>query len=221
MAELLQMSWFQKLEVSKSLSKDKQLDISSNLAAFTKLTNFQSGICSMIANLQIKNAELAECREMFLRFDANNDGFIDIQELQSVYGDIADLFHLEEPDVVQLFQACDANGDGKIDYTEFISAAMEKTLLVSKQNLRAAFDMIDANGDGELTKDELKAVFGGGHVSQRGEEVWDDIMKEVDHNSDGVITIEEFESAMRQIVNKQSSVYNKSLATTGASLLSA
>jgi len=81
--------------------------------------------------------------------------------------------------------------------------------------------MIDANGDGELTKDELKAVFGGGHVSQRGEEVWDDIMKEVDHNSDGVITIEEFESAMRQIVNKQSSVYNKSLATTGASLLSA
>jgi len=100
MAELLQMSWFQKLEVSKSLSKDKQLDISSNLAAFTKLTNFQSGICSMIANLQIKNAELAECREMFLRFDANNDGFIDIQELQSVYGDIADLFHLEEPDVV-------------------------------------------------------------------------------------------------------------------------
>jgi len=48
------------------------------MAAFTKLTNFQSGICSMIANLQIKNAELAECREMFLRFDANNDGFIDI-----------------------------------------------------------------------------------------------------------------------------------------------
>ena len=97
---------------------------------------------------------------------------------------------------------------------------MEKTLLVSTENLRAAFNMIDANGDGELTKDELKAVFGGGHVSQRGEQVWDDIMKEVDHNSDGVITIEEFESAMRQIVNKQSSVYNPSLATR-ASLLTA
>ena len=42
---------------------------------------------------------------------------------------------------------------------------MEKTLLTSTENLRAAFNMIDANGDGELTKDELKAVFGGGHVS--------------------------------------------------------
>ena len=69
--------------------------------------------------------------------------------------------------------ACDTNGDGKIDYTEFIAAAYQKDLLLSSKNLRSAFNMLDANGDGSLSKEELKQVFGGGHVSQRGEEVWD------------------------------------------------
>mmetsp|Transcript_10665 Transcript_10665/g.13223 ORF Transcript_10665/g.13223 Transcript_10665/m.13223 type:complete len:107 (+) Transcript_10665:1211-1531(+) len=106
---------------------------------------------------------------MFLRFDANNDGFITIDELQAGYSDLQQIFHMEAPDVQKMMTACDLDGDGKIDYTEFIAAAYEKRLLLSSQNLRSAFNMMDVDGNGCLTKEELMQVFGGGHVSERGE----------------------------------------------------
>ena len=124
------MPWFEMMK-SDNLTSETQFNISHNLAAFSKMTNFQSGICSIIANLQTKSQELAEVREMFLRFDANNDGFIDQEELQSVYGELSALFQMEVPDVKTLFAACDSNGDGKIDYTEFVAAAVNKSVLVS------------------------------------------------------------------------------------------
>ena len=65
--------------------------------------------------------------------------------------------------------------------------------------------MLDANNDNSVTKDELKQVFGGGHVSQRGEQVWDEIMGEVDKNNDGVISFDEFESAMKKVLQQRAS----------------
>ncbi len=120
---------------------------------------------------------------------------------------------MESPDVVALFEACDANGDAKIDYTEFIAAAVEKTVLMSNENLRMAFNLIDTDGNGEISKEELKSVFGGGAVSSRPEEIWDQIMDEVDDNNDGVIAFEEFETAMRSIVKKRSSIYTEAMPT--------
>ena len=68
-----------------------------------------------------------------------------------------------------MLKAADANGDGTIDYTEFLAAAFQKDLLLSSQNLRAAFELFDKDGDGSISKDELKEVFGDGHISKRGE----------------------------------------------------
>ena len=106
---------------------------------------------------------------MFLKFDANNDGFLTFEELKSGYAEIAQILNVDEPDVEEMLRAADLDGDGKLDYTEFIAAAFQKDLLLSSDNLMRAFRMFDINGDGTISKEELKQVFGGGHVSQRGE----------------------------------------------------
>jgi len=108
--------------------------------------------------------------------------------------------NVDEPDVEEMLRSADLDGDGTIDYTEFIAAAFQKDLLLSGDNLMRAFRMFDTDGDGTISKEELKAVFGGGHVNQRGEQVWDEIMAEVDKNQDGEISFEEFESGMRKII---------------------
>ena len=106
---------------------------------------------------------------MFVKLDTDSNGFLTLEELEAGMQDIALIFHLEEPDVREMLRAADVNGDGRIDYTEFISAAFQKDMLLSTKNLQGAFRMFDADGDGTVSKEELKLVFGGGHVSQRGE----------------------------------------------------
>lgn len=77
-----------------NLSEDQQLNISANLAAFRKTTTFQSGICSIIANMQTKAQDLNEIRDMFLKLDANSDGFLTLDELENGMNDMCAIFHL-------------------------------------------------------------------------------------------------------------------------------
>jgi len=81
----------------------------------------------------------------------------------------------------------DVDGDGEIDFTEFISAAFDKRSLLTQDNLDAAFKTFDADGNGRITKSELKAVFATGKAQKATEEVWEKIMQDVDKNGDGEI----------------------------------
>ena len=93
-------------------------------------------------------------------------------------------------------KAADANGDGKIDYTEFVAAAMKKETMLTNKNIRSAFNLLDVDGNGSISKEELQQMFGAGH----DEAVWDDIMREVDADGDGDISFQEFEAAMKKVL---------------------
>lgn len=81
-----------------------------------------------------------------------------------------------------LMMSIDKNGDGVIDFTEFITAAIDKAVILNKDNLVAAFRLIDKDNSGMITVDELKAVFD--THGQKDASLWQDIMDEVDLNKD-------------------------------------
>ena len=83
-----------------------------------------------------------------------------------------EIFHIDEEDWEKMVNAMDTDGDGKIDYTEFITAAYNRELLLSQQNLQIAFKMFDQDGNGTLSMDELKSVFASGSASGKTEDVW-------------------------------------------------
>lgn len=45
----------------------------------------------------------------------------------------------------EIFDGIDVDGDGTITYSEFITAAMSKTVLTSERFLKMAFDHLDTN----------------------------------------------------------------------------
>lgn len=94
----------------------------------------------------------------------------------------------------------DTDGDGKIDYTEFIAAAFNRELLLSQQNLDAAFKIFDADGNGVIDLNELKQVFARGNASGKTEEVWKELMESADTNKDGVIDFAEFQNSMLEVL---------------------
>ena len=59
----------------------------------------------------------------------------------------------------ELMASMDKDGNGFIDYTEFITAAINKASILNKENLTAAFQLLDIDNSGMITIDELKAAF--------------------------------------------------------------
>jgi len=72
--DLLNHDWIKNNQGDNQISQDKQLDLSKNLAAFAKTSTFQSGVCSILANLMTKTADLKELNKMFVHWDTSQDG---------------------------------------------------------------------------------------------------------------------------------------------------
>lgn len=105
---------------------------------------------------------------------------------------------------LELIKALDKDGNGLIDYSEFITAAIDKAHLLSKDNLKAAFNMLDRDGGGTITVDELKAAFDS--HGDKDDKLWKEIMDEVDTNHDNQISFEEFTNVMTAMLRRQSQV---------------
>lgn len=191
--ELLQSAWMQRVtEANSERTKESELDLGANLAVFAKASAFQSGVCSILANLATEAEDLRDLNKLFVQWDTNQDGSLSLQELQTNMKSITQFFNLDEPDVRRMMQAADTNNDGTIDYTEFITAAFDKKKLLSQENIRRAFNMLDADEDGAISTSELQEVFQGQVSAHSSTQFWQDIMNQVDANKDGFISYDEF-----------------------------
>lgn len=68
-------------------------------------------------------------------------------------------------------------------------------------NLRAAFTLFDKDGGGTIEASEIAAILG--HNIQKEDEVWKEVIAEVDTNGDGQINFEEFKSMMMKLANTE------------------
>lgn len=105
---------------------------------------------------------MKECVSIFEHLDSEHDGFIDVVELEKGLKNSKVFIDTDEEEWQSIIKAIDVNGDGKIDFTEFISVAYNRKKLLCEENVKIAFKIFDKDGDGEITKEELKSVFGNG-----------------------------------------------------------
>lgn len=95
----------------------------------------------------------------------------------------------------------DKDGNGVLDYSEFLAASCNKHALINEQNLKMAFDMLDVDKNGQITKQELRQVFE--TRSLKEEILWELVMREVDKNGNGSIDYEEFKEVMEKLLSEK------------------
>ena len=88
--------------------------------------------------------------------------------------------------------AADTDHNTYIDYQEFIAAASDKARLLNSKNLQAAFKIMDRDGSGRISVEEIREVFDT-MGTKKDIRLWESIMSEVDRDGDRMISFQEFE----------------------------
>jgi Ca2+-binding EF-hand superfamily protein len=109
-------------------------------------------------------------------FDRDKDGFLNGFEVQSIFSDtgivqmLQNGFYQPTPQDRPTLEKLDTDGDRKVSFEEFVAYYRSSTAQVLRPQpavaenpynaavTEALFKMMDINGDGKLTRDEVKAI---------------------------------------------------------------
>eukprot|EP00450_Noctiluca_scintillans_P000703 CAMPEP_0194482798 /NCGR_PEP_ID=MMETSP0253-20130528/4573_1 /TAXON_ID=2966 /ORGANISM="Noctiluca scintillans" /LENGTH=499 /DNA_ID=CAMNT_0039322359 /DNA_START=67 /DNA_END=1566 /DNA_ORIENTATION=- len=169
-----------------------------------KLRHFQSANQLKQAALQIMAKQLTEdqlkqLRDVFQSLDVNQDGCLTIQEMRDglARSNISDV----PADLQQIMEHIDSDGSGEIEYNEFLAACLDRRLYMKEDVCWSAFRVFDRNGDGKISKEELRQVLHDSSVQEVAGTAAASIemlMNDVDRNGDGEIDFQEFFAMMKE-----------------------
>lgn len=161
-----------------------------NMRKFRAGSKLKRAVLSFIVSQLITQQERSELNRVFMSLDTTGDGRINAEELragcQRVFG-----ISVTPAEVTDIVKQIDTDSNGFIDYSEFIMAAMDRELLLSKNRLRTAFTKFDIDGNGRISKSELKSI-----LDLSNDQLLQDLLAEVDENGDGEIDFREFKDMM-------------------------
>jgi len=157
-----------------------------------------------MVGFKASSEELEKLKQLFLSLDTSKDGTLSVEELKEGMERIEKQLggSHKVTEYQDLMASLDKDGNGVIDYAEFLTGAIDKASLLSKQNLLDAFKLLDSDNSGMISVDELKQAFDT-HGDKKDEALWLEIMREVDKNGDNEISFEEFQEAMTALLRKK------------------
>lgn len=145
-----------------------------------------------------------EAEEVFRDLDRDGNGFIDESELATALRRVGLNPSLKE--IQSMIGEVDSDGNRKLDFDEFLRYVKHtyKDPDEIRCNLTEAFKVFDANKDGFISREELKAV-----LTKMGEKLsekeFDEMVRVADSNGDGRIDYEEYVNMMCQSTEQMDS----------------
>jgi len=178
----------------KSQNQPLQNTLVDNLKSFRSQNKLKKAALHVIAS-QLGESQIKALRDTFTTLDHNGDGLLTAAEMKEGLQK-AGLKEIPE-DLKQILKEVDSDGSGVIDYTEFLAATLDKKVYMAEDVCWQAFRIFDRNGDGKISKEEIKMVLNSDEVKDAAGKELAEIMDEIDKNGDGNIDFNEFMTMMR------------------------
>jgi calcium-dependent protein kinase len=168
----------------------------AGLQSYRTQTQLLKLVANLLAKLPLTDSQMEEVTESFRKFDVNDDGFIEIEELARFLREKMGVSEESaEVEAKHMFEEYDANSDGMISLDEFIEITFRGSLQTSRDAVAKAFKILDLNKDGSISYEELVRALG----DDINESELKELIAEVDRNADGTISFEEFLAACEQL----------------------
>ena len=195
-AQALENPWIKKYAPHTKVNKAFSRKIYKNLSNFREQSQLSTAVTTFITNYLMNDDELKLLKKLFFELDVKGVGVITKDELfrgmDECFGN-----KITREEVDQIFSNIDYDNNGTISFDEFVKAAIDKKKLLTDEKLKAAFSLFDRNGDGDIEAKELKEVIG--DDTNIDNEVWFQMIKEVDLDGNGVIDFDEFKDMMKKL----------------------
>lgn len=174
---------FSSKEVDAKAQEKLMGDVRDNIKSYAK-TNELRKIAAVVVAHKSSSAEILEMRRAFDKYDKKKDGVISWEEFKLSLAE----FKYTDEELNDMFNQMDVNNNGVILYTEFLAATLELHGRVEEKRLAEAFDHIDDDDSGFISKKNLVNLLGENASPSRIEK----LIREVDTDGDGMISFEEF-----------------------------
>lgn len=183
--QALESHWLQKEFdlAQRRPSIDVMDNVASSLKSYSGKTKLQKMALMVVAH-QSTTEEIVELRKAFDQYDAANNGTIQYGEFTEILGKM----NYPKEEMEDIFASVDVDGSGNIHYTEFLAATLEAHGHIEEERLAEAFDRLDSDDSGFITKANLKEMLGTEYTSSAASA----LIAEADVNNDGRISWDEF-----------------------------
>ena len=211
-SEALNHNWFNRKEfinenIVNIIDKDLAFQMIKNMQNYNKHDNIL--YCAVLAYLVHHNSNEKECIEagkLFNILDLNNNGKIEKNELKK---GMMEYWKLSKEEIDQeidiIYENIDTDHNGYIEYEEFIRAAVNPKIFISRNYLKFAFSYFDKDGSGDISFKEVKERFMQNQENTNNELI-EKLLKQnfdqIDINKDGTLSFDEFCHMMKNIIKK-------------------
>jgi len=158
-AEIEEHAYFQQAEIREiSDIKLRFSMIYENLRTFRFQSDLQLAIYLFLVR-QIGDSvdNKTSIDHIYRLIDHSGQGSITISE----FNEFLHNYQIEHSsnEIKELFAGIDLNNTGTIEYYEFIAGAVDRQQLLTERNLKKCFDYFDVGKNGEITIENLNAIF--------------------------------------------------------------
>lgn len=181
--QCLQHAWIQK-QSERTSPRPLKPSMAKNFQNFNSSRKLKKLALTLIAT-QMQQDDIDELHQQFMALDTNGDGVLSKEELEKGF-----------PDMPGIMENLDTDGSGEVDWSEFKAAALDRQQYQRREVLWSAFHVFDVDGDGTITKEELKRVLEVGSGAGISDELVSTLIAEADEDGDGQISFEEFKKMM-------------------------
>ena len=143
-----------------------------------------------------KNKYLHDLKEVFRTIDKDNNGYINLKELETAMRAFG--FEFTDIEIIDLMKEYDKDGNDNLDLVEFIDLMNKKREeQKEEQDIIETFEALDINDDGFLSKKKLNLLFEniGLDINQ---DIIDEFFQYADKDRDNKINLGEFINFMKE-----------------------
>ena len=157
--------------------------------------------------IEFISTKIGECdinvlRKVFEEMDANKDGSLTINEIKMAVKKLEREGIMDRFEKFELANILETDKPQKIEYNDFISACLEQKAYMREQNLANLFMMVDYDGSGKISKQEIKFALNG----EIDNENLNKLIQEFDLDGDGEVDYKEFMVGMANLYKKEEEV---------------